>query len=80
MLAEDAIKYIMKFMVRNLNCLHHLTSELQDRTMTDARKSEVAALDVMDIDEAYKDGNITILEQFCKDTAKHHPLKQVCLN
>ena len=42
MLAEDAIDYIMKFMVEHLNCLGHLKNELQGRTKTAARsKSEV---------------------------------------
>ena len=55
----------MKLIVERLKCLGHLKNELAGyMTTTAARRQSVVALDIMDTD-----GNITILEQFCKDTA-----------
>ena len=73
---DSAVKFMENFMVGNFQCLHHLKSSgisLQ-KSIT---KSEVIALDILDIDESSTDNNIAILERFCRDVHKSQPSLQV---
>lgn len=74
---QDAVEFVMNFMVANLDCLSHLKTKQPQHSERSAVKSEIAALEILDIDEASTDNNIRILEQFYKDTGKQDSQPQV---
>ena len=78
-LFEDAVVYIMRFMVTRLKCLAHLKEKLESDSAGMPMRSEVVALEIMDVDESSTNNNIQILETFCRDTGKTQPCSQVFL-
>lgn len=78
MLHDDAVRYVMNFLVTHLKCLSHLKDKLpKNPTPSHPVKSQIVPLEILDIDEASTDNNIRILEQFCKDVCKDQSLPQV---
>ena len=74
---EDALQLVMTFMTENLECLSHLKAKESQPSSKSIVKSEIVALEILDIDEALTDYNIQILEQFVADTGKQRPQPQV---
>ena len=61
----------MKFLARKFKSLQHLSTNCpQPVSYKTVKKTQVAPLEILDINESTKDGNIQILEQFARDVQK----------
>lgn len=77
-LENAAIDYLMRFMARRFRHLQHLANACpQDTPFKPPRKTQVAPLETLDINEGSTDGNIRILEQFARDICKSDPVPVV---
>lgn len=74
-MADTAINFVVDFMADNLECF--ALSRKKKSAENCCEKSRVAALEILDIDEASTEGNIAILERFYADTNKSDSSPQV---